>query len=127
MNDVERKSMEIRRTAFDVLEGKVDIVELQKQLHIIERHTPEQLDNVVKQLEEDNGRWSETAGLPHIYVQRDAQSRVQTVTFESTGKNAGSQKPKSIVWRSDHSEIIWVEDFAKDLAKNPEQENEKAE
>lgn len=119
--------MEIRRTAFDVLEGKEDIVELQKQLHIIERHTPEMLDSVVKQLEEDNGRWSETAGLPHISVQRDAHSRVQTVTFESTGKIFGSQKPKSIVWRSDHSEIIWVEDFAKDLAKNPDTDTEKTE
>ncbi len=127
MNDIERKAMEIRRTAFDVLEGKLDIVELQKLLHIIERHTPEQLDSVVKQLEEDNGRWSETAGLPHIYVQRDANSRVQTVTFESTGQIENSQKPKSIVWRSDHSEIIWVADFAKDLVKNPEQEGEKTE
>jgi transposase-like protein len=55
-------------------------------------------------------------------VQRDGNGRVQTVTFEALGKVQpdGSREILSIIWRSDHSEIAWVESFTKELLKKEE-------
>ena len=120
MNDAERKSMEIRRKALEVFDGKAEELELQKILHLIERHQPAFLETVVKQLEEDNGRWSDSSGFPNAKVLRDEHERIQTVTFEALGqvRQDGTNEILSIVWRSDQSEIPWVESFAKDLARD---------
>ena len=117
MNEAERRSLEIRRKALEVFDGKSEELELQKILHLIERNQPDFLDSVVKQLEEDNGRWSDSSGFPNAKVRRDANGRVQTVTFEALGKMQadGHQEILSIIWRSDHSEIAWVETFTKEL------------
>ena len=122
MNEAERRSLEIRRKALEVFDGKSEELELQKILHLIERNQPDFLETVVKQLEEDNGRWSDSSGFPNAKVRRDGNGRVQTVTFEALGKIQadGSQEILSIIWRSDHSEIAWVESFTKELLKKEE-------
>ncbi len=119
MNEAERRSLEIRRKALEVFDGKAEELELQKILHLIERNQPDFLETVVKQLEEDNGRWSDSSGFPNAKVRRDGNGRVQTVTFEALGKvqPEGTQEIVSIIWRSDHSEIAWVESFTKELLK----------
>ncbi len=119
MNEAERQSLEIRRKALEVFDGKADELELQKILHLIERNQPNFLETVVKQLEEDNGRWSDSSGFPSASALRDAHGHVQTVTFEALGKTLqdGTREILSIVWRSDRSEIPWVENFARDLTK----------
>ncbi len=86
MNEAERLSLEIRRKALEVFDDKAEELELQKILHLIERNQPDLLESVVKQLEEDNGRWSDSSGFPNAKVRRDANGRVQTVTFEALGK-----------------------------------------
>ncbi len=122
MNEAERRSLEIRRKALEVFDGKAEELEVQKILHLIERNQPDFLDAVVKQLEEDNGRWSDNSGFPNAKVRRDANDRVQTVTFEALGKTQadGTQEILSIIWRSDHSEIAWVESFTRELLKKEE-------
>jgi hypothetical protein len=122
MNEAERLSLEIRRKALEVFDGKSEELELQKILHLIERNQPEILEAVVKQLEEDNGRWSDNSGFPNAKVGRDGNGRVQTVTFEALGKMQadGKQEILSIIWRSDHSEIAWVETFTKELLNKEE-------
>ncbi len=122
MNEAERRSLEIRRKALEVFDGKSEELELQKILHLIERNQPEFLETVVKQLEEDNGRWSDSSGFPNAKVRRDDNGRLQTVTFEALGKMQpdGTQEILSIIWRSDHSEIAWVESFTKELLKKEE-------
>ncbi len=122
MNEAERLSLEIRRKALEVFDGKSDELELQKILHLIERNQPEILEAVVKQLEEDNGRWSDSSGFPNAKVRRDGNGRVQTVTFEALGKvhSDGEQEILTIMWRSDHSEISWVETFTKELLNKDE-------
>ncbi len=122
MNEAERLSLEIRRKALEVFDGKEEQLELQKILHLIERNQPDLLDSVVKQLEEDNGRWSDSSGFPNVQVKRDESGRVQTVTFEALGKTYadGTQEVLSIIWRSDHSEVAWVETFTRELLKKDE-------
>ena len=122
MNEAERRSLEIRRKALEVFDGKAEELEFQKILHLIERNQANFLDAVVKQLEEDNGRWSDSSGFPNVKVRRDGNGRVQTVTFEALGKTLpdGTREILSIVWRSDHSEIAWVETFTKELLKKEE-------
>lgn len=122
MNEAERLSLEIRRKALEVFDGKAEELELQKILHLIERNQPEILEAVVKQLEEDNGRWSDNSGFPNAKIRRDGTGRVQTVTFEALGKMQadGKQEILSIIWRSDHSEIAWVETFTKELLNKEE-------
>lgn len=119
MNEAEIRSLEIRRKALEVFDGKCEVLELQKLLHIIERNQPDFLETVVQQLLADNGRWSDSSGFPNVKIQRDAKGRVQTITFEALGKkNAdGSREILSLIWRSDHSEIQWVETFTKELLK----------
>jgi hypothetical protein len=119
MNEAEIRSLEIRRKALEVFDGKCEVLELQKLLHIIERNQPDFLETVVQQLLADNGRWSDSSGFPNVKIQRDAKGRVQTITFEALGKkNAdGSQEILSLIWRSDHSEIQWVETSTKELLK----------
>jgi hypothetical protein len=122
MNEAERRSLEIRRKALEVFDGKAEELEFQKILHLIERNQADFLDTVVKQLEEDNGRWSDSSGFPNVKVRRDGNGRVQTVTFEALDKTQpdGTREILSIVWRSDHSEIAWVETFTKELLKKEE-------
>ncbi|MCC6977720.1 MAG: hypothetical protein IT343_05330 [Candidatus Melainabacteria bacterium] len=119
MNEAERKSLEIRRQALEVFDGKAEQLELHKILHLIERNQPDFLEAVVTQLEEDNGRWSDSSGFPNVQVKRDAQERVQTITFEALGKTQpdGTREVLSIIWRSDRSEIQWVESFTRELLK----------
>lgn len=121
MNEAEIRSMEIRRKALEVFDGKCEELELQKILHLIERNQPELLEDVARQLVEDNGRWSQSSGFPVVKIQRDSKERVQTITFEALAKNSGSTpQVLSIIWRSDHSEIQWVESFTKELLKKDE-------
>lgn len=119
MNEAEIRSLEIRRKALEAFDGKCDVLELQKILHLIERNQPDLLDQVARQLVSDNGRWSDSSGFPNVKVQRDSNERVQTITFEALSKkNAqGEQEVISVVWRSDHSEIQWVESFTQALLK----------
>lgn len=125
MNEAERRSLELRRKALEVFDGKAEQLELHKILHLIERNQPDFLETVVKQLEEDNGRWSDSSGFPSVQVKRDAKERVQTVTFEALGKTLpdGTREVLSIIWRSDQSEIQWVETFTQELLKK-EDKNE---
>ncbi|HNB21749.1 MAG TPA: hypothetical protein PKZ32_05020 [Candidatus Melainabacteria bacterium] len=121
MNEAEIRSMEIRRKALEVFDGKCEELELQKILHLIERNQPELLEDVARQLVEDNGRWSQSSGFPVVKIQRDSKERVQTITFEALAKNSGgTPQVLSIIWRSDHSEIQWVESFTKELLKKDE-------
>lgn len=119
MNEAEIRSLEIRRKALEVFDGKCDVLELQKILHLIERNQPELLEQVASQLVQDNGRWSDSSGFPNVKVQRDTNERVQTISFEALGKkNAqGEQEVISVIWRSDLSEIQWVESFTKELLR----------
>lgn len=125
MNEAERTSLEIRRKALEALDGKVEAVEVQKLLHLVERNQPDFLETVVKQLEEDNGRWSDSSGFPNVKVGRDPNGRLLTVTFEGLGKTLpdGTREVLSIVWRSDYSELHWVESFTREILKKDEQSN----
>lgn len=111
--------MEIRRKALEVFDGKCDVLELQKILHLIERNQPDLLEQVARQLVQDNGRWSDSSGFPNVKVQRDSNERVQTISFEALGKkNArGEQEVISVIWRSDLSELQWFESFTNELLK----------
>jgi len=119
MNEAEIRSLEIRRKALEVFDGKCDVLELQKILHLIERNQPDLLEQVARQLVQDNGRWSDSSGFPNVKVQRDSNERVQTISFETLGKkNAlGEQEVVSVIWRSDLSELQWVESFTKGLLR----------
>lgn len=125
MNEAERTSLEIRRKALEALDGKVEAVEVQKLLHLVERNQPDFLETVVRQLEEDNGRWSDSSGFPNVKVGRDPNGRLLTVTFEGLGKTLpdGKREVLSIVWRSDYSELHWVESFTREILKKDEQSN----
>lgn len=119
MNDAEIRSLEIRRKALEFFDGKCEELELQKILHLLERNQPDLFEKVVLQLEADNGRWSDSSGFPNIRVQRDSKERVQTIVFEALGKKKtdGNHEILSATWRSDHSEIQWIESFTKDLLR----------
>ena len=71
MNEAEIRSLEIRCKALEVFDGKCDVFELQKILHLIERNQPDLLEQVARQLVQDNGRWSDSSGFPNVKVQRD--------------------------------------------------------
>lgn len=111
MKETEQKALFLRRKALEVLDGKLDRQDLLRELHQLERNDPPFFDSVVKQLEDDNNRWSESSGLPHVSVERDEQERVKTVTFIHLDR----KDAKELTFRSDLMEREWAEAFARQL------------
>lgn len=116
MNDVEQIALDLRKAALEVLDGKVDEKELVYELHRLERHSPGLFDQVVRQLEADNERWSESSGFPLVSVERDEKSRLEGLVFTSGSKR--------LSWRSDYGEREWLESFAQQLIEECERDRE---
>ena len=84
MNDIELKALELKRKAWEVLDGKADADVLFQELYRLERQTPEFFESVAKQLEEDNGRWAATSALPNAEVKREsATHRIEEISFHA--------------------------------------------
>ncbi|HEY9679179.1 MAG TPA: hypothetical protein V6C76_14315 [Drouetiella sp.] len=84
MNDVELKALELKRKAWEVLDGKAEAEELFQELYRLERGPNEFFVAVAQQLEEDNGRWAATSGLPNAEIKRDASnSRIEEISFHA--------------------------------------------
>jgi hypothetical protein len=84
MNDIELKALELKRKAWEVLDGKAEIDVLFQELYRLERQTPDFFDSVAKQLEEDNGRWAATSALPNAEVRREsATQRIEEISFHA--------------------------------------------
>lgn len=114
MTDIEQIALDLRKRALDVLDGKAEENELVYELHRLERNDPPLFDQIVRQLEVDNERWSESSGFPVVSVQRDGAAKLERLVFVS-----GS---KSLEWRSDHGEREWLESFAKQMIEDCERE-----
>lgn len=92
MNDIELKALELRRKAWEVLDGKADPDALFQELYRLERQQPEFFDSVATQLEEDNGRWSSTSALPDAEIKRDVQSRrIEEISFHAVDERVGNK------------------------------------
>lgn len=84
MNDIELKALELKRKAWEVLDGKADADVLFQELYRLERQTPDFFEAVAKQLEEDNGRWAPTSALPNAEVKREkATQRIEEISFHA--------------------------------------------
>jgi len=84
MNDIELKALELKRKAWEVLDGKAEADVLFQELYRLERQTPEFFESVAKQLEEDNGRWAATSALPNAAVKRElATQRIEEISFHA--------------------------------------------
>jgi hypothetical protein len=84
MNDIELKALELKRKAWEVLDGKAEADALFQELYRLERQTPEFLEAVAKQLEADNGRWSTTSALPDVAVKRaEPSQRIEEISFHA--------------------------------------------
>ncbi len=84
MNDIELKALELKRKAWEVLDGKADADVLFQELYRLERQTPAFFESVAKQLEEDNGRWAATSALPNAEVKRElATHRIEEISFHA--------------------------------------------
>ncbi len=84
MNDIELKALELKRKAWEVLDGKADADVLYQELYRLERQTPDFFESVAKQLEEDNGRWAATSALPNAEVKREtATQRIEEISFHA--------------------------------------------
>ncbi|HEY9732604.1 MAG TPA: hypothetical protein V6C89_11870 [Drouetiella sp.] len=89
MNDIELKALELKRKAWEVLDGKAEADVLFQELYRLERQTPEFLDSVAQQLEADNGRWSATSALPNVEIKRDeASKRIEEISFHALDEKA---------------------------------------
>jgi len=109
MNEIEQKSLALKRKAWEVMDTQSTPDELFAEMHRIERHSPELFEQIVAQMEADNGRWSETSQLPNVIVKRGNNGRVEEIAF------AASNAQKTLTWSSDYSDQLWLEDFAKQL------------
>ncbi|MFN8554578.1 MAG: hypothetical protein U0103_24170 [Candidatus Obscuribacterales bacterium] len=84
MNDIELKALELKRKAWEVLDGKAEADVLFQELYRLERQSPDFLESVAKQLEADNGRWSVTSALPNAEVKREqATQRIEEISFHA--------------------------------------------
>lgn len=109
MNEVEQLALNLRRRAFEVLEGKESLTAFLDALWLLDSQTPDLLDKVALQLEQDNGRWSSTSALPEVDVRRDKSGRIGVISFtapeEQTAGTVGT-KSKPIVWCSNRAEAL---------------------
>ncbi len=89
MNDIELKALELKRKAWEVLDGKAEADLLFQELYRLERQSPEFLDSVASQLEADNGRWSATSALPDAVVKRDKSTqRIEEISFHALDEHS---------------------------------------
>ncbi len=107
MDDVEQIALQIRRRAFEVLDGKESLNAFLDSLWQLDAQKPALLEKVAQQLEADNGRWSKSSALPDISVGRDKSGRVGLITFTSPDGAATNGQPKlnPIVWCSNRTEL----------------------
>lgn len=104
VEDVEQLALQIRRRAFEVLDGRESLTAFLESLWQLDSQKPELLEKVASQLEQDNGRWSATSALPEITVGRDKAGRVGLITFTSTDANHNGEKKRNpIVWCSNRT------------------------
>ncbi|MBS1955937.1 MAG: hypothetical protein JST89_17260 [Cyanobacteria bacterium SZAS-4] len=93
MNDIELKALELKRKAWEVLDGKADADVLFQELYRLERQTPDFFESVAKQLEEDNGRWAATSALPNAEVKREtATQRIEEISFHALDEQLSSHE-----------------------------------
>lgn len=84
MNDIELKALELKRKAWEVLDGKAEADVLFQELYRLERQSASFLESVAKQLEADNGRWSVTSALPNAVVKREQSTqRIEEISFHA--------------------------------------------
>jgi len=105
-DDVEQLALQLRRRAFEVLDGKESLTALLESLWQLDAQKPDLLAKVAEQMEQDNGRWSATSALPEITVSRDKNGRIGLITFTSADEtNGNSPKRNPIVWCSNRADI----------------------
>lgn len=106
MEDVQQLALKIRRRAFEVLDGKESLSAFLESLWQLDSQTPELLEQVADQMEQDNGRWSAASALPDITVGRDKSGRIGLITFTSAGKTNEDRTTRNpIVWCSNRVEL----------------------
>jgi len=117
MNDAERKSLTIVQQAFAVIDGRESSDEVVRHLHRLERNTPELFNDVVTQLERDNGRWSAASSMPSVEVIRDEEGRVEAIIFSEQQTSQKSGDLDAFLWVSDRVDVKWFEAFAEELIR----------
>ena len=106
MNDIELKALELKRKAWEVLDGKAEIDVLFQELYRLERQTPDFFDSVAKQLEEDNGRWAATSALPNAEVRREsATQRIEEISFHALNLQVTDHNPSEIKEEFQHVSV----------------------
>ncbi len=117
MNEAERKSLTIVQQAFAVLDGRDNSDEVIRHLHRLERNTPDLFNEVVSQLEKDNGRWSAVSSMPSVEVIRDDEGRVEAIIFSEQQTPQKSEDLDAFLWVSDRVDVKWFEAFAEELIR----------
>ena len=116
VTDIELRALELKRRAWEALAKQTGTTVLFRELSQMERQTPEFFELVVKQLEADNGRWLASSALPNVKVKRDSASKIEEISFFAIDSECLDSQPSALVWRSDHGDREWIEDFAKDYS-----------
>lgn len=108
IEEVEQLALQIRRRAFEVLDGKESLTSFLETLWQMDSQKPDLLDQVAQQMERDNGKWNAASALPEISVGRDKSGRIGLIKF--TGVNIASaderaKKLNPIVWCSNRVQL----------------------
>jgi len=108
IEDVEQLALQIRRRAFEVLDGKESLTSFLETLWQMDSQKPALLEQVAQQMERDNGRWNAASALPEISVGRDKTGRIGLITFTGINVASADEKAKKvnpIVWCSNRVEL----------------------
>lgn len=123
MNDIELKALELKRKAWEVLDGKAEADILFQELYRLERQTPEFLESVAQQLEADNGRWSATSALPNVEIKRDqATKRIEEISFHALDEKVPekTQEPQLQDNKAEFSHVAVPRGAEMELSRNSE-------
>jgi hypothetical protein len=116
MNEIELLALKLMRLAWSVIMEEAPAEPVVEELNRLERLSPEMFEQVVCQLQSDNGRWSKLSELPQVEVNRNERGLVEKIIFKSgEGLDPKSKERPSFIWVSDHAEKKWLENFTQDL------------
>jgi hypothetical protein len=117
MNEAERKSLTVLQQAFAVIDGREPSDEVVRHLHRLERNSPDLFNEVVSQLEKDNGRWSAVSNMPSVEVIRDDERRIEAIIFSEQQTPQKIADLDAFLWVSDRVDVKWFEAFAEELIR----------
>jgi len=116
MNEVELLALKLMRTAWSVLAGQASSEAVVRELNRLQRLSPVVFEQVVLQLERDNGRWAKASQLPNVKVNRNDEALVESIIFKSSQDSTSDiDATTSFTWFSDHAEKKWLEVFTQEV------------